>query len=354
MIVLGNVWDRVYTAGANRDKEARYMIYSFIFILGEVLYCIDMAQNRALIIEDDDRIFDLISMHLLDLGFETEHAKDGLLGLQKALEKEYNLIVLDLMLPKLDGFEVCKRIRDKNKQVPLLMLTARSEELDKVLGLELGADDYITKPFGIREFIARVKALMRRIEVDQRRGMAGTGLEILRYGSLVINCTNRTVHVDERPLDLTNKEYELLELLARNPGRAFNREQLLEAVWGYQYEGYNHTVNSHINRLRSKIEDDPANPKYVQTMWGYVHMFVYDTGRDLMSKGVITAETMLPEVAYIKLGWALGQTSDLEKVKEIMLSPINDEITPREPYNGYLIYQGGVPEVEEFIRKFHK
>jgi len=230
--------------------------------------------KRVLIIEDDDRIIDLISMHLSDLGFETEHAKEGPLGLKKALENEHDLIVLDLTLPKLDGFEVCKRIRDRNKQVPLLMLTARSEELDKVLGLELGADDYITKPFGIREFIARVKALMRRVEVDRKRSMDETEVEILEYESLAVNCTYRTVQVDGKRIDLTNKEYDLLELLARNPGRAFNRQQLLDTVWGYQYEGYNHTVNSHINRLRSKIEDDPSNPKYVQTLWGYGYRFM--------------------------------------------------------------------------------
>jgi len=262
------------SCGPGGEKEALFVIYPFIFLHWEVTYYLGMAQKRALIIEDDERIFDLISMHLLDLGFETEHAKEGPLGLQKALEKEYDLIVLDLMLPKLDGFEVCKRIRERNKQVPLLMLTARSEELDKVLGLELGADDYITKPFGIREFIARVKALMRRVEVDRRRGMGEDEAEVLQYGSLAINCTNRTVQVDGKLIDLTNKEYDLLELLARNPGRAFNRQQLLDAVWGYQYEGYNHTVNSHINRLRSKIEDDPSNPKYVQTMWGYGYRFM--------------------------------------------------------------------------------
>jgi two-component system alkaline phosphatase synthesis response regulator PhoP len=237
-----------------------------------------MAQKRALIIEDDDRIFDLISMHLQDLGFEIEHAKEGPVGLQKALEKDHALIVLDLMLPKLDGFEVCKRIREKNINVPLLMLTARTEEIDKVLGLELGADDYITKPFGIREFIARVKALMRRVEVDRGRGKKEAEEEILQAGSLVINCTNRTVQADGRQVDLTNKEYDLLELLARNPGRAFNRRQLLDTVWGYQYEGYNHTVNSHINRLRSKIEDDPSNPKYVQTLWGYGYRFMDGRG----------------------------------------------------------------------------
>ncbi len=251
-----------------------FIIYSFIFLREEISYYIDMAQNRALIIEDDDRIFDLISMHLQDMGFETEHAKEGPGGLKKALEKKYDLIVLDLMLPKLDGFEVCKRIRDRNKHVPLLMLTARSEEIDKVLGLELGADDYITKPFGIREFIARVNALMRRVEVNRGRGKEESEAEILQYGPLAINCTNRTVQVDGRRIDLTNKEYDLLELLARNPGRAFNRRQLLDTVWGYQYEGYNHTVNSHINRLRSKIEVDPSNPKYVQTMWGYGYRFI--------------------------------------------------------------------------------
>ncbi|UCB44578.1 MAG: response regulator transcription factor [Spirochaetota bacterium] len=238
-----------------------------------------MAQKRGLVIEDDDRIYDLISMHLMDLGFETEHAKEGPIGLQKALEKEYDLIVLDLMLPKLDGFEICKRIREKNKQVPLLMLTARTEELDKVLGLELGADDYVTKPFGIREFIARVKALMRRVEIDRGDNAEEGRAEILQYGSLVINFTNRTVQVDGRQIALTNKEFDLLEFLARNPGRAFNRQQLLDTVWGYQFDGYNHTVNSHINRLRSKIENDPSNPKYVQTLWGYGYRFM-DQGEE--------------------------------------------------------------------------
>jgi two-component system alkaline phosphatase synthesis response regulator PhoP len=253
------------------------IIYPSIFLHKGVPYYVDM--KRVLIIEDDDRIFDLISMHLSDLDFETEHAKEGPLGLKKALEKEYDLIVLDLTLPKLDGLEVCKRIRDANKHVPLLIVTARSEELDKVLGLELGADDYITKPFGIREFIARVKALMRRVEVDRKLGTTETEVEKLEYGPLIINCTYRTVLIDGKRIDLTNKEYDLLELLARNPGRAFNRQQLLDTVWGYQYEGYNHTVNSHINRLRSKIEDDPSNPTYVQTLWGYGYRFMDGGGK---------------------------------------------------------------------------
>jgi DNA-binding response OmpR family regulator len=235
-------------------------------------------QRKALIIEDDELIYDLISMHVQDLGFDTDHAKDGSLGLQMALEVEYDLIILDLMLPKMDGFEVCKKIREKNRNVPLLMLTARTEEIDKVLGLELGADDYITKPFGIREFIARVKALLRRVEIDHSHAIEGEDEEVLRYGSLIINLTNRTVQRDSKFVELTTKEYELLEHLARNPGRAFSRQQLLDSVWGYQYEGYNHTVNSHINRLRSKIEADPSNPQHVQTLWGYGYRFVEDGG----------------------------------------------------------------------------
>jgi two-component system alkaline phosphatase synthesis response regulator PhoP len=233
-----------------------------------------MGHNRrALIIEDDQHIVDLLTLHLQDLGFETRHAKNGTEGVRLALGQGHDLIILDLMLPDLDGFEVCKKIREENKQVPLLMLTARAEELDKVLGLELGADDYITKPFSIRELIARVKALVRRVETDRDELAEKGPEEVLREGGLTIHLTNRTVEREGGKIDLTRKEFDLLALLARNPGRAFNRQQLLDTVWGYQYEGYNHTVNSHINRLRSKIEDDPTNPSYIQTVWGYGYRF---------------------------------------------------------------------------------
>jgi two-component system alkaline phosphatase synthesis response regulator PhoP len=230
-------------------------------------------EKRALIIEDDQHIIDLLTLHLQDLGFATYHAKSGTEGIQKALGQDHDLIILDLMLPELDGFEVCKRIREENRKVPLLMLTARAEELDKVLGLELGADDYITKPFSIREFIARVKALVRRVETDRGELTVKGPEEVLREGELTIHLTNRTVEKEGRKIELTRKEFDLLALLARNPGRAFNRQQLLDIVWGYQYEGYNHTVNSHINRLRSKIENDPSNPAYIQTVWGYGYRF---------------------------------------------------------------------------------
>jgi two-component system alkaline phosphatase synthesis response regulator PhoP len=235
--------------------------------------------NSALIIEDEKHMIELISIHLGDLGFSVDSAQNGRDGLKKALGKEYSLIVLDLMLPEMDGFEVCKKIRENNRNVPILMLTARSEEIDKVLGLELGADDYITKPFSIREFIARVKAIMRRVEVDQKDFTEGSDDDVLRFNGLRINIKNRTTSVDGKKIELTKKEFELLEMLSRNPGQVFSRSQLLETVWGYQYDGYNHTVNTHINRLRSKIEKDPSNPVYVQTVWGFGYRFMSRGGK---------------------------------------------------------------------------
>jgi DNA-binding response OmpR family regulator len=232
-------------------------------------------KKSALVIEDDKQIIELITMHLKDLGFEVDHALRGPEGADRALEKVYDIIVLDLMLPELDGFEICKRIREQNKQTPILMLTARSEELDKVLGLELGADDYITKPFGVRELIARVKALMRRVDVNRAAVKDEMQMNILQFDALTINLKNRTVAIDERLIELTRREFDLLELLASNPGQAFSRQQLLEMVWGYQFDGYNHTVNTHINRLRAKIEADPSNPKYVQTVWGHGYRFTH-------------------------------------------------------------------------------
>jgi len=229
--------------------------------------------KTVLIIEDDPSIVELVSIHLMDLGFHIESESKGSGGLVKALRYEYDLIILDLMLPELDGLEICKKIRAHNTATPILMLTAKSEELDKVLGLELGADDYITKPFSIREFIARVKAIIRRASVARER--EGVKKEdFLQYGKLTIDLDRRTVTLEKKFVDLTTKEFDLLVLFARNPGRAFSRKQLLDLVWGYQFEGYLHTVNTHINRLRSKIEKDPANPQFIKTVWGYGYRFV--------------------------------------------------------------------------------
>lgn len=229
--------------------------------------------KRVLIIEDDAKIADLVGIHLKDLDCSLDHAEDGEEGLQRALSEHYDLIILDLMLPKLDGLEVCKRIRAKENNTPILMLTSKSEEFDKVLGLELGADDYLTKPFSIRELVARVKALLRRVELDAASHAKENSLPRVRIGDLDIDFEKRRVMLNNGAVELTAKEFDLLALFAKKPGRAFSRTELLDAVWGYQFAGYEHTVNSHINRLRSKIEKDPANPVYIQTVWGVGYRF---------------------------------------------------------------------------------
>jgi two-component system alkaline phosphatase synthesis response regulator PhoP len=226
--------------------------------------------KKVLVVEDDKSIAELLEIHLKDLNCEVSLASDGEAGLNNALNKQFNLIVLDLMLPSLSGLEICKQLRKKDDYTPVLMLTAKSEELDKVLGLEVGADDYLTKPFSIREFIARVKAIFRRIEAIQKENSYEDDITI---GNLKIEVSKRKVLLDNKRVDLTPKEFDLLHLLAAHPGRTYTREQLLSLLWGYQYNGYEHTVNSHINRLRSKIESDLSNPKYILTSWGVGYRF---------------------------------------------------------------------------------
>jgi DNA-binding response OmpR family regulator len=232
------------------------------------------ASNKILIIEDDPYVADLVEIHLKDLGYELERATDGLAGLQKVQERDYALVILDLMLPKLDGLEVCKRVRAENKYTPILMLTAKSEEFDKVLGLELGADDYLTKPFSVRELTARIKALFRRMEADREKTDQKDKIVELIFGELRLSLEKRKVTVSGQAVELTAKEFDLLALFASHPGRAYSRQELLDLVWGHQFDGYDHTVNSHINRLRSKIEKNPAEPKFIQTVWGVGYRFV--------------------------------------------------------------------------------
>ena len=228
--------------------------------------------NKVLIIEDDKEIVNLLEIHLKDLSLEVTKAYDGEDGLRMALSDSPDLIILDLMLPKMDGIQVCQKIRAKEISTPILMLTARSEEIDRVLGLEIGADDYMTKPFSIREFIARVKAMFRRTQLikdslsDQKESQ-------IKCEGLFIDVEKRRVLVDETKVELSPKEFELLTLLASNPGKNYNRSSLLNLIWGYEFEGYEHTVNSHINRLRAKIEPDMANPKYILTTWGVGYKF---------------------------------------------------------------------------------
>lgn len=222
-----------------------------------------------LVVEDEKAIVELLKFHLSDLGFEVDTAEDGQVGLDKALANDYALIVLDLMLPNLNGIEVCKELRKREVNTPVLMLTAKSEEFDKVLGLEIGADDYMTKPFSIREFQARVKALLRRMEQYAQP----VEVAVLQFEDLVIDEDKRKVSKNGNRLDLTPKEFDLLLLLAKHPGKSYSRTKILELVWGYDFMGYEHTVNSHINRLRAKIEDNPDDAKYIKTVWGVGYSF---------------------------------------------------------------------------------
>jgi len=226
--------------------------------------------KNVLVIEDDKSISDLIEIHLKDLSCNVTKAYDGETGLKLALNESYQLIVLDLMLPKLDGLEICKQVRKNDIYTPVLMLTSKSDELDKVLGLEIGADDYLTKPFGIREFIARVKAIFRRIDAIHKEI---DNDEDISVGNIKIEVSKRKVLLNEERLELTPKEFDLLHLLASHPGKTYTREQLLNILWGYQYNGYEHTVNSHINRLRSKVEPDISKPSYILTSWGVGYRF---------------------------------------------------------------------------------
>ncbi|NQV72243.1 response regulator transcription factor [bacterium] len=229
------------------------------------------VRPHVLIIEDDPEIAALLELHISDQNYDVTHVGDGQNGLRMALSGSFDLVVLDIMLPLLDGMEVCKQIRKENASLPILMLTAKSEEIDKVLGLELGADDYLTKPFSFRELIARVKALLRRSTITAS-AESQEDSEI-SHGDLLIDLKSRKALLKGVLLDLTAKEWELLVLLSRNPGRTYSRQELLDLVWGYQYDGYSHTVNSHINRLRGKLEKDPAHPEYILTKRGMGYRF---------------------------------------------------------------------------------
>ena len=229
--------------------------------------------KRVLVIEDDKSISDLVKIHLEDLDCEVCCIANGNEGLLKALENTFDLIVLDISLPGLDGLEICKQIRARNMHIPILMLTAKSEEIDKVLGLETGADDYLTKPFSIREFIARIKAIFRRSKMMEEDSSGKNGHKIISIEDLQIDVAKRKVLCAENRIELTPKEFDLLVLLAENPGITYSREKILSLVWGYEYAGYEHTVNSHINRLRAKIESNLSEPKYILTTWGVGYRF---------------------------------------------------------------------------------
>ncbi len=225
-----------------------------------------------LVIEDDENISTAISEYFARAGYNVRTAGDGVAGVQSALNEHPDAIVLDLMLPKMDGLAVCRELREKAPYIPILMLTAKDDVVDKVLGLEMGADDYITKPFSLRELEARVKSVLRRVHAATRADSAGDEAPIQR-GKLRIDLAKREVTIGDRLVELTPKEFELLRLFASNPGRVFPRKYLLEKIWDYSYEGYDRTIDSHINRLRAKIEDNPDNPQMVLTVWGIGYKF---------------------------------------------------------------------------------
>lgn len=229
--------------------------------------------KTILIVEDEKNIVDILSFNLSRDGYNTLEAYDGEAGLQLALEQDPDLILLDLMLPRMNGFDVCRSLREAGRATPIIMLTAREEETDKVLGLELGADDYITKPFSMRELLARVKANIRRSVMAEAPVALGRGTRLV-VGRISIDTELLMAYKDNLPLDLTQREYELLKFLASNPGRVYSREALMENVWNYEgYVGDVRAVDVAVRRLREKVEDDPANPQFVTTRRGLGYLF---------------------------------------------------------------------------------
>ena len=227
--------------------------------------------NNILLIEDDPEITKLLKLHFDGNLYTLTSCSIGKEAIERFFNEEFHLVILDITLPDLDGMEICKKLREKDKNTPILMLTCHADESDKVLALELGADDYVTKPFGILELLARVRALLRRSKQKHFNG-SDHNKEIL-FKNLVIDGDKRKASVNGERLDLTPKEFELLLLLASHPGKTFSRQELLERVWGYVFSGYEHTITSHINRLRIKIESNLNHPEYILTSWGTGYRF---------------------------------------------------------------------------------
>ncbi len=232
--------------------------------------------NLVLIVEDEQDIADLIKVHLQELSLQVDHALTGEKALELTVEKDYALILLDVMLPQMSGLDVCRKIRDKKPEQAILMLTSRTSETDRVVGLELGADDYMTKPFSVRELQARVRSQLRRVQLFsqyQQQGEQANSANQLTLGKLHIDINTHSVYLNDQALALTSTEFDLLFFLASHPEQVFSRAQLLSSVWGYHHSGYEHTVNSHINRLRNKLEKDATKPDIVQTVWGVGYKF---------------------------------------------------------------------------------
>jgi DNA-binding response OmpR family regulator len=227
--------------------------------------------RQILVIEDDDALAGQIDARLNMMPCTVRHVRDGGAGIAEAVSGKYDLVILDMAPPAADDLNICRRIRASAHYMPIIMLSSRASELDRVLGLELGADHYLTKPFSVPELVARIKAVFRL--VDRLAGGPSDEPDMIRCGNMKIDAQRHEVRIDGHPVDLTAKEFQLLLCLARNPGRVYTRGQLLDQVWGYHHSGYEHTVNSHINRLRAKIEKDPDQPEFIQTIWGVGYKF---------------------------------------------------------------------------------
>jgi two-component system, OmpR family, response regulator len=232
--------------------------------------------KRVLVIEDDPDIGAMLTLNLRSEGFEVALETSGEAGLRWLQREQPLLLVLDLMLPGIDGLQVCRKVREREDYVPIIILSAKSSETHRVLGLELGADDYLTKPFSTAELIARMHAVLRRMTAAEALAESRAG--VIRHGPINIDPVAREVRLNNREVILTSKEFDLLTFFARNAGRTYRRMELLDQVWGHSHDGYEHTVNSHINRLRAKIEDDPANPGYILTVWGVGYKFATPGG----------------------------------------------------------------------------
>ena len=227
-----------------------------------------MASNSILIVDDDKNILDLVQTYLRKDDYRVLTAYDGLRALEIVRQRRPDLIILDLMLPGMDGLDVCRRLRAEGNMVPIIMLTAKTTEEDKLVGLDLGADDYVTKPFSPRELVARVRAALRRVGEQQRQGPSE-----IRFGDLEVDFVRHETRVRGKPAHLTPKEFKLLEVLIKEPGRAFTRLDLLDRVFGFDYEGLERTVDAHVMNLRKKVEPDPRRPKYIQTVYGVGYKF---------------------------------------------------------------------------------
>jgi two-component system alkaline phosphatase synthesis response regulator PhoP len=231
-----------------------------------------IAREKLLIVEDDPAIQRMINDYFRHDGYEVITANDGESGARMALSDRPTVMILDLMLPKLDGLSVCRQVRERNPGLPIIMLTAKDDVVDKVLGLEMGADDYLTKPFSLRELEARVKSVLRRTRSKVSEISEPEQAPVVR-GNLRIDPVRREVTIGGQVIDLTPKEFELLSLFAAHPGRVYSRKYLLEHIWDYTYSGYDRTIDSHINRLRAKIEETPDQPKLILTVWGVGYKF---------------------------------------------------------------------------------